>query len=280
VATTKSVGFAVDSPPVAAAPFGVVNRLTLQDDTIRWEGGVGFASLACGGKIDLVGVCHDETKNLVDGTGRNSSVYGAPFGITAVDTCTSTMSGSAFREAAEGRVEMLLEAATPKAVEWELKWGWEASAAAPQGRWLTEPQTVVVDSSGVAPRVAMALLEDAYAGCSYGGGGMLHMTPGSAALIPDKEIVDEVLFNSVGTPIIAGAGYAATGTEVTPWDGTWMFITGPVYVWLGDVAVYPDNGQAVNITTNDILFKAERLAAVTFDSCCTFAVKVDVTNCC
>jgi len=192
------------------------------------------------------------------------------------------MSGSAFRDYAEGRANQLLEASTPKAVEYELKWGWEAATASPNpGRWLTSPDTVVVDSTGVAPKTAMMILEDAYASCSFGGGGMLHMTPGAAIAIPDKEVVDKVFFNSIGTPIIAGAGYAPTGTEIAPWDGNWMFITGPTFVWLGESQVFPEDlSQAVYVATNDIFFKAERLAAVTFDGCCVFAVKVDLTKCC
>jgi hypothetical protein len=142
----------------------------------------------------------------------------------------------------------------------------------------------VVDSAGVCPKVAVALLEDAYAACAAGGGGMLHMTPGTASALRGMSEDDGVLFTRSGTPVIAGAGYAVprAGSGADPaWDGSWMFITGPVLVWLGDVQVYPgDLGQAIDVATNDIRFKAEQLAAVTFDGCCAFAVKVDLTSMC
>jgi len=278
VAVTKSVGFAVDPPPIAAAPYGLINRITLQPDDGRWEGGVGFESLACAAKVELWDLCDDAGTVITDGTDNDRAVFGVSFGITVVDTCTSTF-GSDFRDKAEGRVLNLLEAATQKAVESELKFGHVASIGTPAGRWLASAETSVVDSSGVSPMVAVALLEDAYAACSYGGGGMIHMTPGSAFGVWSVEKVDDVLFTSSGTPLILGAGYAPTGDEAAPWDGNWMFITGPAMVWLGEPQMYPESlDKAVTIATNDIRFKAERLAAVTFDGCCAFAVKVDLTK--
>lgn len=281
MATTKSVGFAVETPPIAASPYGLINEVTLQKDDVRWEGGVAYESLACAAVVELWDICGGDGTIVSDGTGNDRGVYAPSFGITAIDTCTSTF-GSDSRDRAEERVLQLLEASTPKAVERELKWGHIASTATPQGRWLTSPDTVVVDSSGVAPDVAVSLLEDAYAACSYGGGGVLHMSPGALAGYEGKSVKDErpdILYTYTGTMVISGAGYAPTGQEAAPWDGNWMFITGPVQVWLGEPQMYPESlDKAVTIATNDIRFKAERLAAVTFDGCCTFAVKVDLTK--
>jgi len=279
VAVTRSVGFAVDGPPISAALHGVVNRLTLQDDVVRWEGGVGFESLACAAVVEVWGLCDSVPSVVVDGSGNDRGVFAPSFGVTATDLCSSTLSGSDFRERAAGRVEELLLASSQKAVESELKWGHVASAASPAGRWLASPETVVVDSSGVSPEVAVALLEDAYAGCSYGGGGVLHLSPGSAIGLWSVVEVDGVLFTPMGTQLVLGSGYVGPVGSPAPWDGNWMFITGPVLVWLGDVQVFPEElGQAVAVATNDIRYKAERLAAVTFDGCCVFAVKVDVTK--
>ena len=289
MATTKSVGFAVDAPPLVAAPYGLINEWTLQPDDVRWEGGVGFESLACAAKIDLWGICTPDGITVADGTGNERGVYAPAFAITATDTCTSTF-GSDFRERAESRARELLEAATPKAVESEFKWGWQSSSAAPAGRWLTGPLTQVVDATGLKADCAAALLLDAYAGCSYGGGAVLHASPGAAYRLDTNLGADftingepahkDTLYTDSGVPVIVGAGYAPNGSELAPWDGNWMFVTGPPMVWLGEIQVYPDNiDQAVNVATNDIRFKAERLAAVTFDGCCVFAAKVDVAKC-
>lgn len=281
MATTKAVGGVVDPPSLAAAPFGLVNRLTLQSDDARWEAGVGFESLACAGKIELWGICDDTSTVVFDGAGNDRVVNAPAFGITVVDTCTSTF-GSDFREKAEGRVRELLEASTQKAVEWELRRGAVAAAATPVGRWLASPESVVVDGSGVCPRAAVALLEDAYAGCGYGGGGVLHMTPGAATGLRGTIGEDDgVMFTETGTQVVIGSGYVPVAVDAAPWDENWMWVTGPTMVWLGEPNVYPESlDQAVTLATNDIKFKAERLAAVTFDGCCVFAVKVDLTKTC
>ena len=123
----------------------------------------------------------------------------------------------------------------------------------------------------------MSLLEDQWAACSPGGGGVLHMTPGILTglfgVMPD---VEGVLYSTGGSMVIVGAGYKEDPQfDAVPWDGDWMWMTGPVQVWLGEPRVYPEElDMAFNRKTNDIVYKAERLAAVTFDGCCVFAVKV------
>lgn len=282
MATTKSVGAVVDSPPIAAAPYGLINSVTLQKDVDRWEGGVGFESLSCAAKVGLWGVCDPGSHVVLDHSGSDRTVYAPAFGITAENTCSSTLAGSAFREVAARRAEQLLEASTQKAVEWELKRGLVASTSAPLGRWLAGPATVDIttDAAGHCPRSAAAMLEDAYAACGYGGPGVLHLTPGTGGDLRLEQDGD-VLRTGNGTLAILGAGYAPAPGDADPWDGAWAFITGPAYVWLGDIQTFPDSiDQAVTIATNDITYKSERLAAVTFDGCCAFAVKVDLAKIC
>lgn len=284
MATTKTVGGVVDAPPLAAAPFGLLNKVTLASDADRWESGVSYQSLDCAAKIDLWGMCDPDETNVIDGTGKNQIIYAPPVGITVTHTCTSTF-GADFRAEANKQVLNLLEASTQKALEFELKWGPVGSASnaanpdSPQARWLTDQNTVVVDSSGVSPKAAAAMLEDAYAACGYGGYGVLHVTRGTATSLGSS--IDEntdILYTPTGTMVIAGAGYSTPDPAASgAWDGTWAFITGATQVWLGDPTVYPETLEtAVNVATNDIFFKAERLAAAAYDGCCVFAVKVDL----
>ena len=279
MATTKIVGGVVDAPPVAAAPFGLINEVTLASDADRWESGVSYQSLDCAAKIDLWAMCEPDETNVIDGTGKNQIIYAPPIGITVTHTCTSTF-GKDFREEADKQVLALLEASTQKALEYELKWGPVASVSDPIGRWLTDANTIIVDPTGVSPKAAVAMLEDAYAACGYGGSGVLHVTRGTATGLGSS--VDEatnILYTPVGSMVIAGAGYSTPDPAgAGAWDGTWAFITGATQVWLSDPSVYPETiNQAVNIATNDIFFKAERLAAAAYDGCCVFAVKVDLT---
>lgn len=282
MATSKPVGAFIDAPPIAAAPFGLINSRTLQKDAERWEGGISFESVTCAAKVELWGVCDPATAVITDGTGKNRGVYAPPVGITAVDTCTS-MGGRDRREEASERALALLEASTQKALESELMWGHIASTSDPLGRWLTSPDTVVITSSGVAVETAVAMLEDAYASCGYGGPGVIHLTRGSAAILRPRLHEDDededVLVNTVGTQVIAGTGYVSDSSAPAAWQGTWAFITGPTFVWLDDPTVFPEDPmQAVDIATNDIRYKAERLGAVTFDGCCAFAAKVDLSH--
>jgi len=285
VATTKTVGGVVDAPPLNAAPFGLLNRVTLADVGDRWESGVSYQSLDCAAKVDLWGMCDPDETNVIDGTGKNQVIYAPPIGITVTHTCTSTF-GSEFRAEADKQVRALLEATTQKALEYELKWGPVAAAAnavntdGPQARWLTDSNTIIVDASGVSPKAATAMLEDAYAACGYGGSGVLHVTRGTATSLGSSVDRTDILYTPTGTMVLAGAGYSTPDPAgAGAWDGTWAFITGATQVWLGPAEVYPGSlDQAVNVTTNDIFFKAERLAAAAYDSCCVFAVKVDLTQ--
>ena len=281
MATNKTVGGVVDAPALAAAPFGLINRITSASDTDRWESGVAYESLSCAAKVDLWGMCDPAETNVADGTGKDRVVNAPPVGVTVIDTCTSTF-GSDFRAKAEGRVRSLMDASTQKALEFELKWGAVASKSDPLGRWLTGSETEVINSgTAVSPKAAVALLEDAYAGCGYGGPGVLHVTRGTATSL-GKSVEEDggILFTKAGSMVIAGSGYSTEDPAgAGAWDGTWAFITGPVQVWLGDTAIYPESlDQAVDIAVNDIRFKAERLAAVAFDGCCAFAVKVDLNQ--
>lgn len=279
MATTKPVGAYFVAPPVVAAPYGLINSVTLVPDTERWEGGISFESMLCSAVVDLWDACEPDPTNIVDGTGSPRIVYAPPVGITATDTCTSTFGATAREQAAE-RALQLLEASTQKALEKELMWGYVASGTTPNGRWLTGPDTEVIGSAAVSPRSAVAMLEDAYAAAGLGDAGVLHLTRGTATghgrIAPDE---DGVLRTKLDTLVIAGSGYAPDPDAPAEWQGTWAFITGPTFVWLGEAKTFPeDPSQAIDVAKNDMRYKAERLGAVTFDGCRAFAVKVDIAN--
>jgi hypothetical protein len=90
-----------------------------------------------------------------------------------------------------------------------------------------------------------------------------------------------------GTPVIVGSGYTGQG-PVSVTDGTedptvankWIYATGTVKVYLGDVDVVNDNlSQAYDVSgnQNDMRLKAIRPAAVFFDTSIHLAVRVDLT---
>jgi hypothetical protein len=88
-----------------------------------------------------------------------------------------------------------------------------------------------------------------------------------------------------GTPVIVGSGYSGTGPdEATGATATatnkWIYATGTVKTYVGDVDVVNDNlSQAYDVSgnANDMRLKAIRPAAVYFDTSIHLAVRVDLT---
>jgi hypothetical protein len=92
------------------------------------------------------------------------------------------------------------------------------------------------------------------------------------------------LITRSGTPIVVGTGYTGTGpagagAAATVTDITqWMFATGYVDVELGAIKVVnEDLARAVTVSpnSNDVRIKAVRTAAVHFEPCCHYAVRVN-----
>ena len=110
------------------------------------------------------------------------------------------------------------------------------------------------------------------------------LSSNSQMLFHDKE--KEHLQTLGGTPVIVGSGYSGEGptgaTGATATDGNkWIYGTGTVKVYLGDIDVVNDNlSQAYDVSgnQNDMTLKAIRPAAVYFDTTIHLAVRIDLTN--
>lgn len=130
----------------------------------------------------------------------------------------------------------------------------------------------------LCPIDAVAALESNLADCSPGLG-VIHANYGLATYLFAENLVindNGQLRSGTGQRFAFGAGYPGTGPAGnTPAAGeTWMFATGPVIAWRGDVFMTPDEvGAAVDRSINQITVFAERTWAVGF-SCCLFAVRV------
>lgn len=152
--------------------------------------------------------------------------------------------------------------------------------------------TVLNGGNALSARRALALLEH-YIGQTSDGGeqGIIHLTRDTAALLAsnsnmlfhDKD--KEHLQTLGGTPVVVGSGYSGTGPDgasgATATDtNKWMYATGTVKVYLGEVDVVNDNlGQAYDVSgnQNDMKLKAIRPAAVYFDTSIHLAVRVDLS---
>lgn len=192
------------------------------------------------------------------------------------------------------RIKRQLEGVTQKAIERELWNGDIRIAESHDNKALISGATVLNSGTALSAKRALALLEHTIATVSHGGEqGIIHMTRDVAAILSSNS---NMLFHDVGrghlqtmggTPVVVGSGYSGQG-PVSVTDGTqtasatnkWIYATGTVKVYLGDVDVVNDNlSQAYDVSgnQNDMKLKAIRPAAAYFDTSIHLAVRVDLT---
>jgi len=191
------------------------------------------------------------------------------------------------------RLTRQIEAGSQVAIERELWEGVVRKAEGHDNLALSDASaTILGGGTAYSPKRALALLEQGIAEASqFGEQGLIHVTRDVAALLSsnsnmlfhDKE--REHLQTLGGTPVVVGNGYSGAGpddaTGATPSaTNKWIYATGTVKVYLGNVDVVNDNlAQAYDVSgnQNDMRLKAIRPAAVYFDTSIHLAVRVDLT---
>jgi hypothetical protein len=191
------------------------------------------------------------------------------------------------------RIKNQLEAMTQKAMEVEL---WDGTIRKGEGhdnKALSDASATVVNGgNALSPRRALALLEFEAGQVSHAGEqGVIHMTRDVYSLLTSVGDVfmydeDEKRVKTLnGTPVVVGSGYSGTGPDeasnnTASVTNKWMYATGSVKTYLGDVDVVNDNlaqGYDVSGNANDIRIKAIRPAATYFSTTIHLAVRVDLT---
>jgi len=212
-----------------------------------------------------------------------------PFFIEAEDY-RSTLGFAGFDYVA--RVKRQLEGITQKAMEREIWDGAIRKGESHANKALSaSTATLINGTTALSVARALALLDFELADTSPAGeNGVIHMTKDAAGLLS----ANYMIFHNVetghlqtisGTKIIIGSGY--TGNGPTGQTGAtasatnkWMYGTGSVRAFLGDVDVVADNlAQSYDVAgnQNDMRVKAIRPAAVYFDPSIHLAVRVDLT---
>ncbi len=191
------------------------------------------------------------------------------------------------------RITRQIEAGSQKAIEQEL-WDGAIRKGETHENVALSAATATILGGGTAysPKRALAILEQGIAAASqFGEQGLIHMTRDVAALLSSNsnmlfhDKVKEHLQTLGGTPVVVGNGYSGTGPDdatgaTASISNKWMYATGTVKVYLGDVDVVNDNlaqGYDVSGNANDMRLKAIRPAAVYFDTSIHLAVRVDLT---
>ena len=191
------------------------------------------------------------------------------------------------------RLTRQLEGMTQKAIETELWDGAVRKGESHDNKALSDANANLVNGTTALSAIqALAQLEaDMAAASPAGENGVIHMTRDIAALLSTTGQVflhgegKDHLQTLSGTPVVIGSGYSGNGpTGQTGASASatnkWMYGTGTVKLYLGDVDVVNDNlSQAydVNGNQNDMRIKAIRPAAVYFDTSIHLAVRVDLT---
>lgn len=191
------------------------------------------------------------------------------------------------------RLTRQMEGVSQKAMEVEL-WDGTIRKGESHDNLALSASTATVLNSGAAlnARRALAILEFEIGQVSHAGEqGIIHMTRDVFALISangqafyHEEGMDH-LQTLAGTPVVVGSGYSGTGPDgnanaTASATNKWMYATGTVKTYLGEVDVVNDNlAQAYNVSgnQNDMKLKAIRPAAVYFDPSIHLAVRVDLS---
>lgn len=273
------------------APYGLfsvadVTRHTTTDS--HWGSHFSQETESCVFDASIVDVCGRETPiQIFDSTNAIRWIDVHPFGIIAKDACLTPGWSVLDRQA---RVKRQLELVTEKAAETELWNGlylqkWNArNAVAPttQGMFLASTSATALNANvAVKPKVGLALLEQALAGCSTGYQGTIHMTPLVSSMIGMEMQRDgDKLVTPNGNSIVVGTGYDGRGPgQTAPANNFthWIYATGPMFVHLGaGELITVSEGEATNVATNTMTYVAERPASVHWDGCCHLAVQVDI----
>jgi hypothetical protein len=189
------------------------------------------------------------------------------------------------------RVKRQLEGGTQKAMERELWDGAIRKGESHANKALSASTATLVNSTtALSVQRALALLDFELGDTSPAGeNGVIHMTKDVAGLLSSNYMIfhNEAghLQTISGTKIIIGSGYSGAGpTDVTGATASatnkWMYGTGSVRTFLGDIDVVADTlAQSYDVAgnQNDMRIKAIRPAAVYFDPSIHLAVRVDLT---
>lgn len=126
----------------------------------------------------------------------------------------------------------------------------------------------------------LAALED-FLGSVLGQAGIIHMSRSMALLGIDERVLEVKsgrLQTSLGTPVVAGAGYPGTAPEGNPSITTrWVYATSPIIGYRSEVFESSNRaGDLFNQGTNDLYAIAERTYLLGYEQAGIGAVEVTI----
>lgn len=256
----------VTGAPRAPLPYGLFSILGFRGGEERWENGVVFEALTCattGGRgapdcdpeVDVAGL----PKVLEGGNGPLGEA--SPFTVYGHHTCSPI--GSTFaraQELANQHLQVREEARVEQAL-------WTGDLGNVPNFAGANDYAAPVNLGTLTLWRAVSLLEQEIA-ARYGSLGVIHMSRENASrLMKEGDLVRQGgrLFTALGTPVVAGTGYASDRIVGTP----------ALFGYRGDVFSSSNRpGDLLDRGTNDLYAIAERTYLVGFDECAVLEVTV------
>lgn len=276
-------GVPVVPPPLTPQPVNLVrsSRNPTDPADARWQWGFSYLPTS-NGELDLFQDCGPAGAQVPVNKSVAAPMW-QPYVLSARFRCSLMGHDVADYQA---RARNLLDAATPKMIEYEFWHGTLAQASA----W----NNLYLDNGGGDKYTAVDIY-DAVGTCEYylgvigyGGRGMIHLSPYLAPYLQLFARRDgNLLLTNRDTIVVPGSGYgqypassapteqAAPPKPASPFK---LFATGIVDVRVGDIIPVPDEDsfyQAVDRKTNSVMVGAQRYACASWDGV-AFA-EVDLT---
>lgn len=273
-----------DAPSYGLFSVADVQKRTTSET--HWIDGFYVESALCGSKAEAITICApaEDWSTIFDNTGADVFYHVTAFTILETYACENSIGINAIDRRLTVRDQ--LEAITEYAVEQELWLGTSAQlddSPIPAERWLVGAQDATpTPGTAVKPRLALALVEQAFAAANPGVQATIHVTPLIASILGDGVLTPDgdTLYTTQGSKVAISRGGDGDSGPHSGGSASkhWIYATGPVHVDLGtDELITSSMSEIVNAVTNKVTYVAERPAAVYFDGCAWFGVLADAT---
>ena len=252
----------------------------------RWVEGFSFTPSGCATGGVTGAQCPPDQPQTKDEEDLPPVVTYVPFAVYVSARC-STMGGRPTLDALMVRAAIVLDAVTDKQLEAEFWTGAFAQANSLPNNYLTNVsslENLTPASALIGGAYALAALQEYLADCNDGSRGMIHATRATVTMWFEQQAglrrEGNLILDAYDNLIVPGVGYPGTGpgdVAEADSDTSWAYATSMVEVKIGSVLPLPGTvAQAVNRSTNDVVFRAEKPVAAFWDGCCHAGVRVNV----
>ena len=274
--STLTYGPAVvlDGPVPAAYPYGLLNVARVVDEpSDYWLNGASVYPYP-GEDTDGYDPCSAGTFRVkADGAGVDVQLFAA-FVVYLPITCSAMSVGDP--DEFKRRAALALAAREQAALERQLA----AGSYIATNPYLGDANMTQLGAAAVSGREALERLENAVGGTEQAG--VIHADPATVSCWSRDYLLYErqgKLRTANGTPVVSGGGYIGLvpdGEAVLGARESWAFGSGPVDVRHTETVMVPDPiFEALDRSINEVTFRAERYALVTWDAQLQVGVLID-----